>query len=39
MKKEFDSRGLDATVYIPKTYIDKAQKQFGKAEEAKKKLG
>lgn len=39
MKKEFDTRWLDATVYIPKTYIDKAQKEFGKAEEAKKKLG
>lgn len=39
MKKEFDTRWLDPSVYIPKTYIDKAQKQFGRAEEAKKKLG
>ena len=39
MKKEFDTRWLDATVYIPKTYIDKAQKEYWKAEEAQKATG
>jgi hypothetical protein len=39
MKKDFNDRWLDPSVYIPKTYIDKADKMYWKAETAKKKLG